>query len=359
MASFGDDATLIKIAVFGITVSIMCTLGISLMLVETGDYDYEDIQAYRNDLISFSGESMVNQTPWVLVHAYTPWDPSLPTEGHYSDGWLYGVDITDYPDMGESADIHMDPNQKSTVPLTYTREAATFSQRDGTEWWANIPVINWIGEGLGFDPYTYRTIAANNFQYTGLRYVLDPTLPFSDNTSTRDGSLSLVWYTYNGQEGLSGGLDVYGGKSGSSSDVIRLASYSATDIIANYNESSAYASVYDFDFEGTHLNLSIRFDPNVIENGTPLMQAWTEGSWSFAISSVSAGNFLDIENSTAYADSVGNMADTFIKIFTFSVPDLGNSWAGMILWLMCGLPMTIALLCVTLRVINAAKPFGG
>ena len=89
------------------------------------------------------------------------------------------------------------------------------------------------------------------------------------------------------------------------------------------------------------------------------MQAWTEGSWSFAISSVSAGNFLDIENSVSYSNSVGSMIDTFIKIFTFSVPDLGNSWAGMILWLMCGLPMTIAMLCVTLRVINSTKPFGG
>lgn len=346
--AYGDDATLMKVAIFGITVSLMCTLGISIMLAETGDYDYEDIQAYRNDLISFSGESMVNQTPWVLVHVFTPWDTSLESSSHYSDGWLYGQDLTDYPDLGKSADIHMDPDRKSTVPMTYTREVASFEQQDGTKWWAGIPIIGYIGTGLGFDPYTYKTVVANNFNFTGVRYVLDPTLPFSDSTSVRDGSLSLVWYTYNGQEGLSGGLDVYGGN-------IRLASYSAADIIADYNETSAYATVYDFDFEGTHLNLSIRFDANVIEEGTPLMQAWTEGSWSFAISSVSAGNFLDVENSTAYANSVGNMIDTFVQIFTFSVPDLGNQWAGMVLWLICGLPMTIAMLCVTLRVMQAAK----
>lgn len=360
MASYGDDATLMKVAIFGITISLMCTLGISLMLVETGDYDYEDIQAYRNDLISFSGESMVNNSPWVLTHVYTPWNPTLDPSTHFDDGWLYGEEIEGYPDLNESADIHMDPEQKSSVPITFTREAASYNQQTGTEWWANIPVINWIGEALGFDPYTYSNVVANNWNYTGYRYVLDPTLPFAESTtSTRDGSLSLVWYNYNGQEGLSGGLDIYGGKAGSSSDMIKLASYSAADIIADYNDGSSYATVYDFDFEGTHLNLSIRFDPLVIENGTPLMQAWTEGSWSFAISSVSAGNFLDIENSVSYSNSVGSMIDTFIKIFTFSVPDLGNSWAGMILWLMCGLPMTIAMLCVTLRVINSTKPFGG
>ena len=357
MASYGDDATLMKIAVFGLAMSIICTMGIQIMFVETGDYDYDDIQAYKNELISFSGDTMINNSPWVLQHVYTPWNPSLPAS-NYDDGWLYGQDITTYDDIGQAADIHMDPNQKSSVPISFTREVASFQQQSGTEWWANIPIIGWIGTSLGFDPYTYTTIVANNWNYTGYRYVLDPTLPFAvnpDTPSARDGSLSLVWYNFNGQEGLSGGLDVYGGRSGSSSDMIKLASYSATDIIADYNESSSYATVYDFDFEGTHLNLSIRFDPVVIENGTPLMQAWTEGFWSFAISSVSAGNFLDLDNSTSYTDTMGSMLDTFIKIYTFNLPDFNNEWAAMILWLMVGLPMTIALLCVTMRLMNAIK----
>ena len=351
MASYGDDATLMKIAVFGLAMSIICTMGIQIMFVETGDYDYDDIQAYKNELISFSGDTMVNNSPWVLQHVYTPWNPSLPAnDEHYDDGWLYGESI-EYDDIGKAADIKMDPQQKSSVPLSYTSERASFQQQSGTEWWANIPIIGWIGTSLGFDPYTYKTIVANNWNYTGYRYVLDPTLPFAETPNTpsaRDGSLSLVWYTYGGQEGLSGGLDIYGGE-------IKLASYSATDIVADYNEGSSYATVYDFDFSGTHLNLSIRFDPTVIENGVPLMQAWTEGSWSFAVSSISAGNFLDIDNSTSYADTMGSMLDTFIKIYTFNLPNFNNEWASMILWLMVGLPMTIALLCVTMRLMNAIK----
>lgn len=351
MASYGDDATLMKIAVFGLAMSIICTMGIQIMFVETGDYDYDDIQAYKNELISFSGDTMVNNSPWVLQHVYTPWNPSLPADSeHYDDGWLYGESI-EYDDIGKAADIRMDPQQKSSVPLSYTSERASFQQQSGTEWWANIPIIGWIGTSLGFDPYTYKTIVANNWNYTGYRYVLDPTLPFAETPNTpsaRDGSLSLVWYTYGGQEGLSGGLDIYGGE-------IKLASYSATDIVADYNEGSSYATVYDFDFTGTHLNLSIRFDPTVIENGVPLMQAWTEGSWSFAVSSISAGNFLDIDNSTSYADTMGSMLDTFIKIYTFNLPNFNNEWASMILWLMVGLPMTIALLCVTMRLMNAIK----
>ena len=356
MASYGDDATLMKVAIFGLAMSIICTMGIQIMFVETGDYDYEDIQAYKNELISFSGETMVSNNPWVLTKVYTPWYPGLPAT-NYDDGWLYGESIP-YADIGKAADIKMDPNQKSSVPITFTRETASFEQQSGNQWWANIPIIGWIGTSLGFDPYTYDTVVANNWNFTGYRYVLDPTNVFAadpDAPSARDGSLSLVWYSYNGQEGLSGGLDIYGGRSGSSGDVVKLASYSAADIIADYNEYSSYATVYDFDFEGTHLNLSIRFDPAIIDSGIPLMQAWTEGNWSFAISSISAGNFLDIENSTAYSTSMGGMLDTFIKIYTFNLPNFNNEWAAMMLWLMVGLPMTIALLCVTMRLMNAIK----
>lgn len=359
MASYGDDATLMKVAVFGIAMSIFCTLGIQLMLVETGDYDYDDIQAYKNDLIQFSGQGMVNNSPWVLTHVYTPWDPS--GEVKYSEGWLYGDDITDYPGIGEATDLKMDRNHKSTVPISFTREVANYDEQSGYKWWGNIPIISNIGTFLGFDPYNYKNVALNNWNYTGYRYVLDPTLPFAvnpDTPSARDGSLSLVWYTYNGQEGLSGGLDIYGGRTAASSDVIKLASYSAMDIVADYNAESAYATVYDFDFEGTHLNLSIRFDPRVIESGTPLMQAWTDGDWSFAVSSISAGNFLDIKDSSAFSTTMGGMFNTFIQIYTFSLPEFNNPWAAMMLWLMVGLPMTIAMACVALRTVKIIPGFG-
>lgn len=360
MASTGDDATLIKVAVVALTISIFCTLGIQIMLVEaSSDYDYDDIQAYRTDLISFSGDSMLNQTPWVLTHVYTPWNTTLDPASHYDDGWLFGEDVTSYPEIGKAADIHMDPDYKSNVPITFTKETASYQEKTGTKWWGGWSVTRWIGEQIGKDPYTWKTITANNWNFTGYRYVFDPTLPFSENpnqTSARDGSLSLVWYSYaaaNGvQEGLSGGLDIYGGD-------IKLASYSAYDIIADYDQTSGYATTYDFDFSGTHLTLSVRFDPRVIENGTPLMQAWTQGSWSMAISSISAGNFLDLQNSNAYAFTLGGLIDTFKKILTFDLPEFDNQWAELMLWLMCGLPMTIAMLCVTMRVMNALKPMGG
>jgi hypothetical protein len=363
-----SDSTLMKVAIFGICMSLICTAMFSVMLSTGGDYDYDEIDSYRDDLIAFSGESMINQTPWVLTHVYTPWTSDLDASTHTdADGWLYGSEITDYSYLKKSADIKLSPNQKSAVPLTYTEERATYTVEDGYEWWSYksgsvvgwvLSPFTWVGEKAGLlDPVAYKDVTANAWNYTGYRYVFDPTLPFKSTstddakTSTVDGALSLVWYSYNGQEGLSGGLDVYGGE-------ILLASYSAMDIIADYNDASGYATTYDFDFSGTHLVLSIRFDANALEDGTPLMQAWQDGDWSMAISSVSAGNFFDLENSTAFTATAGSMIETFISIYTFSMPSIDNPWMDVILWLIVGLPMTMAMLFITLRVMNSIKIIG-
>lgn len=352
MPSDNDSSTLMKIAIFGLTLSIISTALIALLIAPDNDYDYDEINAYRNQLISFSGNTMVNNTPWVLTDVMTPWVPEDGVQGHIdSDGWLYGSSIA-YSEIGKAADIKLDPGQKSNTLLS-VGDPEQYSYVSGSQWWAGgndwgITLINKDFAGFfGVDSNTYTSGTANRWNYTGYRYVFDPTLPFGNGTSTKDGALSLVWYSFNGEEGLSGGLDIYGG------DVI-LASYSATDIIAGYESVGGYAANYDFDFNGYHLNLSIKFDPDKTGSYT-LAQCWTAGYWSMAISTVSAGNFYDIENSTAFVSTAGSLIDTFTAIFTFSMPSINNPWMDLILWLLVALPMTIAMLCVTLKFVQSIK----
>lgn len=369
MANDGNDQILIKIAVFGITFSMLATMGIAVLWNGGGDYNYDEIQGYRDDLISFSGESMINQSPWVLTHVYTPWEQGMPVEGHMdSNGWLYGKEILrddpsteddddepHFPDIGKSANIRLDPNQKSTVPITVNTELKPeYEYEDGYRWWADgwwsfytRPIGEYI---LGYDPHLYSTGYASVWNFTGYRYVFDPTLPFKQEQTVShvDDALSVVWYNYGGQEGLAGGLQIYDGR-------VLLASYSASDIIADYQSTSGYATTYDFVFDNTHLTLSILFDQDVIDNGTPLMEAFTTGKWTMAISSLSAGNFFDIENSISFTSTAGSMIDTFVRIFTFDMPNVTNPWAEAIMWLMVGLPMTLAMLCITLRLVSGFK----
>ena len=378
----GDYQVLTRIAVFGITMSVVCTAMIAVIFAAdaNGDYDFDTIQEYREELSQFTGESMLNQTPWVLSAVYTPWFFEDGLEGHITDdNWLYGEAITSsepdpddpdalyYPYIGKSSRIKLDPEQKSSVLLSVGDDTYDYIYENGLQWWAQqygvpefiaLGPVGWLAhqgiialaDALGVDTHTYDTKTVGTWNYTGYRYVFDPTLPFADaeTKSVKDGALSIVWHTFNGQEGLSGALDVYGG------DVL-LGSYSATNIISAYNTNSGYAVHYDFDFQGTQLELYIQFDEDVIQSGVPLIQAWTDGQWSMAISSETVGNFLDIDGSTSYSVTGGSMVRTFIQIYTLSLPNINNEWMNIVLWLLVGLPMTISLALITLRVMEAVK----
>ena len=343
--SVGDDATLIKIAVFGITVSVIATMCIALLLPTQGNnYSYEDISRYRNEVAAFSGRSMLNETPWVLEHVYTPWSPSYGVDGHLAgDNWLYGEEITNYSELGKSADIHLTPDQKSNRPLSISDY--TYTTVVGRDWWAFADIPNFLGSAD-----IYGEVHKDYWDFTGYRYQFIPTLPFSAGTSAADGALNLVWYSYDGNEGLSGGLEIYG------NDVL-LASYSASDIIGAYQATSGYANQYNFNFDGVSLNLLIRFNPDSMTAGKSLWQMWTDGDWTLAITTISAGNFYDIANSNSFVNTAGSMINTFIDIYTFNTPSINNPVMDVILWLIVGLPFTIALLCVSLRVIDTVFPF--
>ena len=376
----GDDNQLMKVAVFCIAFSIISTVLASMYIGGQGDYDYDTMSAYRSELAEFSGGALVNDTPWVLTSVYTPFipgsvpDEQIPDHIEYdngrSTGWLFGQKITDYQYIGEVADIKLDPNQKSNQLLTignpYSWEFET-----GREWWAGdnpygidlspigkwgIQTWNYITQnelytdtsGYGI---TYNSGTANNWNYTGYRYVFDPIMPFSGEGSTVDGRLSVVWYDLgNSDSGLSGALEIY---TTADDEQVLLGRISSSEILGAMQTTTGYSSIFDFKFEGTTLNLVIRFLPTVYNSYSSLQAAWDAGAWSMAISSPSAGNFFDIEHSNAFNVTAGNAFDTFIDIFTFQQPEFVNDpWVSVIMWLMCGLPMTLGMLCVTMRLIG-------
>lgn len=375
MAEGGGERTLIKIAIFCIAMSVMSTCIVTLFVQGSSDYDYDTINAYRSQLTEFSGGQLVNDNPWVLKGVYTPFTPgSIPdseipnhieNDNGQSIGWLYGEKITTYPYLDQVAGIKLDPNQKSNQLLTIGN-TTEYEFRNGASWWngnndmgvkivdadmvrfwSNLTGIGDIDENYGYEVVSG---AANNWNYTGYRYVFDPILPFSSEASAKDGRLSLVWYKIPTDTGLSGALEIYAASS--DQNQIRLGSISASDIITAFRSTSGYAQVFDFNFEGTHLNLTIQFDPTVYNSYNTLQSAWDAGSWSMAISSASAGNFFDVENSNAFNVTAGSMLDTFISIYTFDYPHFDNSWVEFIMWILVGLPMTLGLLFITARLVG-------
>lgn len=375
MAEDSGEKTLIKIAIFCIAMSIMSTCLVSLYIQGSSDYDYDTINGYRSELTTFSGGQLTNDNPWVLNGVYTPFTPStiapedipdhIERDGNRTIGWLFGEKITDYPYLGQVADIKLDPDQKSNQLLT-VGDPYNYQYRNGTSWWnggndAGIVILNpdlvrWFSQATGIgdvdENYGYETVSgsANNWSYTGYRYTFDPVLPFNSEASAKDGRLSIVWYQIKNESGLSGALEIYADKD---HEQIKLGSISASDIISTfYRSTEGYVHVFDFNFEGTHLNLTIRFDPTIYSQYATLQQAWDAGAWSMAVSSVSAGNFFDVENSNAFNVTAGSMLDTFVQIYTFDYPHFEDGWTEVIMWLLVGLPMTLAMLFVTMRLVG-------
>lgn len=369
----GDAAVLTKIAIFCIAMSVLSTCLVTMYVAGSSDYDYDTINAYRSDLTTFSGGQLVNDTPWVLNGVYTPFTPgTIPDEdipnhierdGNRTTGWLFGEKITNYPYLGKVADIKLDKNQKSNQLLT-VGNPYDYEYRNGKEWWngGNDWGVTVIDPGVVrffVDLFTdqdtenigYTTVSgsANNWNYSGYRYTFDPVLPFNDQASSKDGRLSLVWYQIPGDTGLSGALEIYADKD---HEQIKLGSISARDIINTFRSAEGYVQTFDFDFEGTHLNLTIRFDPTVYSSYSTLQAAWDDGAWAMAISSASAGNFFDVENSNAFNVTAGSALDTFVQIYTFDYPHFDNSWVELIMWLLVGLPMTLGMLFITLRLVG-------
>lgn len=381
MADLGDAGTLSKIAIFCIAMSVLSTCLVAMYIGGSSDYNYDTINSYKSDLTTFSGGQLVNDTPWVLNGVYTPFVPGLVADedipdhierdGDRSTGWLFGEKITNYPYLGQVADIKLDKNQKSNQLLTIGNPT-DYQYRNGKSWWNGgndfgIVLLDadhfrrWsqiLGIGGIDENWGYETVSgsANNWNYTGYRYTFDPVLPFSSEASSKDGRLSLVWYQIPNDTGLSGALEIYAGKN---NEQIKLGSISATDIINVFRSSEGYVQTFDFNFEGTHLNLTIRFDPTVYNNYQTLQAAWDDGAWAMAISSASAGNFFDVENSNAFSVTTGSALDTFIQIYTFDYPHFENSWVEMIMWLLVGLPMTLGLLFITLRLVGGVFKIWG
>ena len=359
MANVGTDAVIVRLAVYCIVASMLSGLLVGLLVpgsdAGTG-YDADEISEYQTELGRFTGDSLTTDTPWVLTHVYTPYVDGSPAVD--DDGYAYGEAVA-YPYIGSVAGIRLDPDQKSSVPLEYENADSSgvtqeVQRSSSGHWYSGI--LNWwygitnqkSSEGVAL------------LDYTGYRYVFDPTKIFKyddtkdldsnkDNYYAADGSLSLVWYAY-GTEGLSGALTVYHGS-------VRIGSITAASIVAGYNQSSGYASSFDVDFEGTVLKISIKFDPAAVQTMS-LSQAWVSGLWSMSVSSESADGRMSIDDSHDFSTSLGGIIRTLRGVFTFSLPDVGASGWGVVLWIMVYVPGMLGLVLVGIRAIELAKPLG-
>ena len=371
----GDDRLQIQLAVFGIVISLMVSALLPVLIPSSNPagYTLEEVYAERQALELYTGESMINQAPFSLQHVYTPYVLGSDEYRFTEEGWLYGSELEDgegnpsyqingVEQIGKT-EVRLDPGFKSSVPLyqsgtaylTYV-EVTLWDELLGGGFWSDLAngLFSWVSlpgtKTMFVNDLAYEkpeTAYYPTWNYSGYRYEFDPMLRIQtytdgessvDTKKVDDAKLSIVWYDTDGQEGISGGLVLYNSKSNAI-----LASYTAAEIVSQYNTLSQNAARFHLNFDGTVINMWIKFDPEVLINNLDLSQSFSLGKWTVAFTTASADTFLDLQNSASFTSSLGSMLETYIAIFTMDIPQLDAAW-NLVLWVICVMPLSLSVI---------------
>lgn len=328
----------------------------------------EEEEDLLEDYYAFTGASKTytKEAVWVLTGIYTPFEAD--GYGMTEDGWLYGERILGYTptqyqsspnkfqvkyedgyyrytDLGTggSADYNADKGQGHKAGSLYT--SVTFDTahqsdiffteygkytRDGTRY---VPGSN--------EPFY--------FNYTGWRYAFQPTgnVSINDaqgneikivNTTT---SLSLIWYKYFTQTGISGQLILTGSDGGTA--------YVTGDMIVKAFDSTTSTARFDLTFnQGVQIGLYIKIDPNVLSAGRmSIKDAYDYGYWSVMVTSLTT-------DSSAYTGTdnpldIWKLLMTMVDLMTFNYSDYNMSpFMGAICSFVIIIPLYAGLIALAL-----------
>lgn len=301
------------------------------------------------------GQGSTTEMPWTLTGIYTPY-----TGGNYhytQDGWLYGSLIKNYTPSQYTVTQGIQEAYPSKYPaITYDSRYRVLYQdeKDGSHVYRyglvsqsyggttiaslNLPNdTTQDGHETG-DLYTYVTMDINQqsdifftsnlkqtngqyfyYTYTGYRYAFQPLSDYyirgTDGSAIRttavNTSLSLIWYNFVGQSGISGQLVLTGSDSGV--DYI-----TSSQIVTAFNSVNNTAK-FLMNFNGCNMNVYIRINPAYTSQGWSIEDCYNNGWWSIMVSSVTAD--MSAYTTPANPLNLEDIWDTMINLFLF---DMGS-----------------------------------
>jgi len=300
-----------------LTFSIMTMLLMTSFLVVFSP-PTEEVKGYQeemNDLLSAyydaTGSTVQNEQIWGLTGIYTPYgigENGSPSTTHLtlSDGWIAGARIGSYTPQqyaGESS-LH---EGKQGYTVTYDQqkglyyytahgsdlsdiENGTVSSPSGGTLYTSVTmdtkqksdVFFTIGNKQEMDNGTFY------YNYTGYRYCFQSLSDYYYDASTpithTNTSLSLIWYQYTTDSGISGQMVLAGSDSG-------IAYITAQQIVTSFN-SANYTSKFVMSFNGIDMTIYVQLNPYAITHGFSVAECYEQGYWSVLVTSpmVSTGS---------------------------------------------------------------------
>ncbi len=313
---------------------------------EADDSNYQELM---EDYYTFTGHNApTNEQIWGLTGIYTPYYSGA--YGYTEDGWLYGSIVG---------------SQAAYVPSQYkgTQQEAGV-QRGDDGFYRYVKASSYGDHSVG-DLYTAVTMDVAQqsdvfftatgkhsdvngrfyYDFSGYRYAFQPLANYK--TEDTDGnakevvatstSLSLIWYNYYGQSGISGQLIISGSDSG-------VAYLTASQIVSAFSQVTSTAA-FKMTFNGVPMNVYIRLDPSMIASGYTVEECYNNGFWEIMVTSLSTD--ADSYTGTDYSFNIYEIWDTLIKLFTFDAEDLGITGPmAIIASLVVAIPLYAALISI-------------
>lgn len=302
----------------------------------------------------FTGQFYDNDAEQIITYGYTP------------DGWLYGTEVKSYsPSQYRNTSEAYTVYKADDGVFRYWSDSEDYNAEYGTGHKGRVldgDNVEYRGDlytEVNFDKlrksdifFTEASRVEDNlghfkYDYTGYRMAFQPISSY--NVQDADGnirpvvatttSLSLCWYQYANQSGVTGQLVLSGSNGG-------IAYINAAQILSAFN-SNTNAAAFEMVFNGVNMTIHIRVDPVYTNKGWTIEQCYNEGYWSIMVTSLSV-------DSTAYTgtDNSNNpmqMFETMIDLLTFNLNDYDMSpWLQYLCYFFFIAPLYISLIVLCL-----------
>lgn len=323
--------------------------------------------AYQNELdqlfgeyYDITGETVQNEQIWGLTGVYTPY--GIDDEGNNSnafitlnDGWVAGARITQYePSQYKGADSLDGGKMSYTVQYNTSKKLYYYSDHgddllditDGSTLYTNVTMDVQHQSNQFFTIGNKQKLENGTFYYnfTGYRYCFQSLSDYYYDKSTpithTDTSLSLIWYNYTKDSGLSGQLVLTGSDSG-------LAYITARQITDAFS-STNYTAKFQMEFNSILMNIYIKINPYAVTHGLTIEECYSLGYWSILVTSPATSLDGGLAKTKPFeAFDPNKVFDITIRLLTWNTAEYGlTGIAGTIASTIFSMSMYTSLIAV-------------
>lgn len=327
LGSSTDNNFTFGIVVMAVAILFLMPTFISVFVEkDNGDSAPANLDNVLDGYNKFTGTYPTNEEVWALTGIYRPvglnanGEPS-PNYAYTPDHWIYGARLGTYSPSQFTGNSSYTVNYDNGF---YYYSGNTLDGHTTGQLYTSVAMDVNEKSDIFFTPSGKRVSGENWFyEYNGLRYSFQPLSDYlykNQNgdvmkTTASNTSLSLIWYDYYGNSGISGQLVLSGSDSG-------VAYLTSAEIVSAFNSANNLAK-FKMTFNGNDMNVYIKIKNEYTSAGYSIAECFDMGYWEIMISSISTN--VNTYISTDYSMNVYNIWDTFVDLFTFNMDGYGMS----------------------------------